>query len=30
MLKIEVNDRVTIDEILDSLDCPDYFVQQII
>jgi hypothetical protein len=30
MLKIEVNDRITIDEILDSVDCPDYCVQQII
>jgi hypothetical protein len=30
MLKMEVSDRITIDEILESLDCPDYCLQQMI
>ena len=30
MLKMEVSDRITIDEILESLDCPDFCLQQMI
>ena len=27
MLKIDVDNRITIDEILESLDCPEYCLQ---